>query len=106
MHKQTLLFLLACKSAVWSKPTVFLCVCLLFDRLLLECRTQTDYPSFGYMLSQNASTIWESWFWSDNTYSHNHPMFGSVSQWLLQSLAGMRDLVCGCFRSAPPKLLR
>jgi hypothetical protein len=43
----------------------------------------TTYPSFGYMLDgnvngmANATTIWESWFTSDSTYSHNHPMFSS-----------------------------
>jgi alpha-L-rhamnosidase len=26
--------------------------------------------------------LWEHWKFSDNTFSHNHPMFGSVSQWL------------------------
>ena len=39
------------------------------------------YPSYGYMLSNNytnATTIWESWPFSDNTFSHDHPMFGSV----------------------------
>ena len=31
------------------------------------------YPSYGYMLNNNhtnATTIWESWFFSDNTFSH------------------------------------
>jgi hypothetical protein len=27
--------------------------------------------SFVFVFSQ----VWESWFTSDNTYSHNHPMF-------------------------------
>ena len=38
----------------------------------------------------NASTIWESWFFSDNTFSHNHPMFGSSEVWLLQSVGGIQ----------------
>ena len=38
----------------------------------------------------NATTIWESWFFSDNTYSHNHPMFSSTEVWLLQSVAGIQ----------------
>lgn len=41
---------------------------------------KTDYPSFGFMLDENvnkltsATTLWESWFTSDNTFSHDHPM--------------------------------
>ena len=38
----------------------------------------------------NATTIWESWFFSDNTFSHNHPMFSSTEVWLLQSVAGIQ----------------
>ena len=35
------------------------------------------YPSYGYMLNNNytnATTIWESWPFSDNTFSHDHPV--------------------------------
>ena len=49
-----------------------------------------DYPSYGYMLKQNATTIWESWFFSNDTFSHNHPMFSSVAVWFQQVLAGIR----------------
>ncbi len=27
-----------------------------------------DYPSFGYMMASNATTAWEVWSFSDNTY--------------------------------------
>jgi alpha-L-rhamnosidase len=40
-----------------------------------------DFPGWGHMLEQGATTLWEHWKFSDNTFSHNHPMFGSVSQW-------------------------
>jgi alpha-L-rhamnosidase len=33
--------------------------------------------------------LWEHWEFSDNTYSHNHPMFGSVSEWFYKVLAGI-----------------
>jgi alpha-L-rhamnosidase len=42
------------------------------------------------MLDRGASTLWEHWEFSDNTYSHNHPMFGSVSEWLFAWLAGIQ----------------
>ncbi|MHC4295774.1 MAG: family 78 glycoside hydrolase catalytic domain [Planctomycetota bacterium] len=48
-----------------------------------------DFPGWGYMLAQGATTLWEHWKFSDNTYSHNHPMFGSVSQWFYNWLGGI-----------------
>ena len=61
--------------------------------LALESMLKTEYPSFGYMLNNefaNATTIWESWFFSNDTYSHNHPEMGSVETWLMQALAGIQ----------------
>ena len=51
---------------------------------------QQDFPSWGYMLENGATTLWEHWEESDNTYSHNHPMFGSVSQWFFNWLGGIQ----------------
>jgi alpha-L-rhamnosidase len=42
------------------------------------------------MLKNGATTLWEHWEYSDNTFSHNHPMFGSVSQWMMQWLGGIQ----------------
>ena len=42
------------------------------------------------MLENGATTLWEHWDFSDNTYSHNHPMFGSVSEWFYKWLAGIQ----------------
>jgi alpha-L-rhamnosidase len=52
--------------------------------------TQPDFPSWGWMLKNGATTLWEHWEYSDNTFSHNHPMFGSVSQWMMQWLGGIQ----------------
>jgi alpha-L-rhamnosidase len=41
-----------------------------YASLAYQMLTQPTYPSFGYMLSQNATTVWEVWIWSDSTYSH------------------------------------
>ena len=41
-----------------------------------EMMLQETYPGFGYMHSVGATTIWESWDYSDSTYSHNHPSMG------------------------------
>jgi alpha-L-rhamnosidase len=50
---------------------------------------QRDFPGWGFMLEQGATTLWEHWKFSDNTFSHNHPMFGSVSQWFYNWLGGI-----------------
>ena len=54
--------------------------------------TQESFPSFYWMTKNeyvNATTIWESWFVSNNTYSHNHPMFGSHDTWFLHHVLGI-----------------
>jgi alpha-L-rhamnosidase len=50
---------------------------------------QSTFPGWGYMLEKGATTLWEHWEFSDNTFSHNHPMFGSVSEWFYHALAGI-----------------
>jgi len=55
--------------------------------------TQPDFPGWGWMLKNGATTLWEHWEFSDNTFSHNHPMFGSVSQWMMQWLGGIQPAV-------------
>ena len=52
--------------------------------------SQTNFPSWGWMLANGATTLWEHWAISDNTYSQNHPMFGSVSQWFINWLGGIQ----------------
>lgn len=50
---------------------------------------QRTFPGWGHMLENGATTLWEHWAFSDNVYSHNHPMFGSVSEWFFRALAGI-----------------
>lgn len=57
--------------------------------------TQKTFPGWGYMLESGATTLWETWEKSDNVYSHNHPMFGSVGEWMYYSLAGIKPLSSG-----------
>jgi len=52
--------------------------------------SQKDFPGWGHMLENGATTLWEHWAFSDNTYSHNHPMFGSVSEWFIKGIAGIQ----------------
>lgn len=52
--------------------------------------SRESFPGWGFMLANGATTLWEHWAGSDDTYSHNHPMFGSVSQWLVNWLGGIQ----------------
>lgn len=55
--------------------------------------TQRTYPSWGYMVEQGATTIWE--LWNSDTAgpgmnSRNHFCLGGVGEWLFTRLAGLR----------------
>ncbi len=59
--------------------------------LAYELATQTTYPSWGYMISRGATTLWE--LWQEKTgpgmNSHNHAMLGSLGAWFYQALGGI-----------------
>jgi hypothetical protein len=63
--------------------------------LALRFATQTDYPSWGYMVQNNATTIWE--LWNGNTAdpamnSQNHVMLlGDLLTWYFENLAGIKS---------------
>lgn len=48
------------------------------------------FPSWGWMLENDATTLWEHWAGGDDTHSHNHPMFGSISGWFFRWLGGIQ----------------
>lgn len=52
-----------------------------------QITTQTTAPSWGAWINQGATTLWEEW---GGGGSHNHVMFGDVSAWFYQTLAGLR----------------
>jgi len=56
-----------------------------------ELATQTTYPSWGYMVSKGATTLWE--LWQDkigpSMNSHNHIMLGSIGAWFYRALGGI-----------------
>lgn len=54
--------------------------------LVYSVNNQRSFPSYGYMIDNGATTLWEEW---NGDYSQNHPMFGSVSEWFYKSLAGI-----------------
>lgn len=63
--------------------------------LAMQIILQKDYPSFGYMIENDATTIWE--LWNGNTAdpamnSGNHVMLlGDVLVWMYGNLAGIRQ---------------
>ncbi|NJN24784.1 MAG: family 78 glycoside hydrolase catalytic domain [Cyclobacteriaceae bacterium] len=58
-----------------------------------ELVTTRSYPSWGYMIEQGATTIWELWN-SDKQgakmNSRNHYAYGTVGEWLFGYLGGIR----------------
>lgn len=57
---------------------------------VFEIVNSTAYPGWGHMIDRGATTIWETWKESDNTYSNCHPMFGTVTEWYYRWLGGIR----------------
>jgi alpha-L-rhamnosidase len=59
--------------------------------LAYDLATQTTYPSWGFMISRGATTLWE--LWQEKTgpsmNSHDHAMFGSVGSWFYRALGGI-----------------
>ncbi|HUR11784.1 MAG TPA: family 78 glycoside hydrolase catalytic domain [Flavitalea sp.] len=87
----------------WHLSTGIFSTKMLFDVLSREemneiaymIANQRDFPGWGNMIKNGATTLWESWAQSENTYSKNHPMFGSISEWFYRSLGGINSLSPG-----------
>jgi len=60
--------------------------------LAYELADRRDYPSWGYMVANDATTIWELWQHKTGPAmnSHNHPAFGAIAGWMLRTVAGIR----------------
>jgi alpha-L-rhamnosidase len=65
--------------------------------LAYDVATQTTYPGWGYMIEQGATTVWELWQkrTGPSMNSHNHAMFGSIGDWFITDLAGIRRVAGG-----------
>ena len=59
--------------------------------------TRDTYPSFGFMIQNEATTVWERFELkkNPNMNSHNHPMYGAVGSWFYQYLAGITPTAPG-----------
>jgi len=54
--------------------------------------SQETYPSWGYMLANGATTVWERWesATGGGMNSHNHPMLGSLGSWFYRAITGIQ----------------
>jgi alpha-L-rhamnosidase len=59
---------------------------------VFEIVNSTAFPGWGYMIDKGATTLWEHWAGSDDVYSNNHPMFGSVSAWFYRYPGGIKPM--------------
>jgi alpha-L-rhamnosidase len=89
----------------WRLTTGNLCSKYIFDVLsengYLEdawrLMNRTEYPSIGYMISQEATTVWERFelMKSSAMNSHNHPMYAAVGYWMFAYLVGIKPIEAG-----------
>ncbi len=55
--------------------------------LVFEMTNKKDYPGWGYMLANGATTSWEGW----TGQSHIHDTLISIGAWFTEGLAGIRS---------------
>lgn len=55
--------------------------------LMAALLRQPDYPGYLHMISQGATTTWESW---NGDRSHVHNCYNGIGIWFYQALAGIR----------------
>ncbi len=53
-----------------------------------ELAVQTSYPSWGYMIENGATSMWEHW--SLDARSYGHYFLGTVDDWFYQHVAGIQ----------------
>ncbi|SHI55138.1 alpha-L-rhamnosidase [Tangfeifania diversioriginum] len=58
------------------------------NELAYSVATQTTWPSFGYWIENNSTTLLEKW---SGENSHNHQMFGSITEYFYKFLAGIQS---------------
>lgn len=61
-----------------------------YGRLAYDTARQTDYPSWGHWFALGADTMWE--MWGADSRSRDHYFQGTVAEWLITDVAGVR---CG-----------
>ncbi len=93
------LLLKAFEGKNWHLTTGIFSTMMMFDvfrerdksDIAYKIANQKDFPGWGYMLANDATTLWESWS-KPTSSSMNHPMFGSIDEWFYRSLLGINAL--------------
>ncbi|MCK5843640.1 MAG: hypothetical protein KAG97_02960, partial [Victivallales bacterium] len=57
-----------------------------YVELAYEMITQPEFPGWAHWLDKGATTLWENW---NGDSSKNHIMFGDISAWMYQYVAGI-----------------
>ncbi|MGL6268535.1 MAG: alpha-L-rhamnosidase C-terminal domain-containing protein, partial [Chitinophagaceae bacterium] len=86
----------------WHLSTGIFSTMMMFDifrelekhELAYTIANQKDFPGWGYMLANDATTLWESWAKPESS-SYNHPMFGSIDEWFYKSILGINAAAPG-----------
>lgn len=60
-----------------------------YSQVAYRILTQDTYPSWGYWLSQGATSAWE--MWEKTSRSLDHYFLGTYDEWLYSHLAGITD---------------
>lgn len=55
--------------------------------IAIKMLLNTEYPSFGNMIKNGATALWETW---EGNGSKNHTAFSSADSWLFYGLAGIK----------------
>lgn len=58
--------------------------------LAYRIAAQTEYPSWGYWVTQGATASWETWSNCGPEQTLDHPFLATVEDWLYQDLAGIQ----------------
>ena len=59
------------------------------SELMYQMMTKKDYPGFGYMIENGATTTWEHW---RGERSRIHNCYNGPGSWYYQSIGGIRPL--------------
>lgn len=59
------------------------------SEMMYSMMTTRDFPGFGYMIDQGATTTWEHW---DGSRSRIHNCYHGAGSWLYQALGGIRPI--------------
>jgi alpha-L-rhamnosidase len=68
------------------------------DSLVYDLLLRTDFPSWGYMIRKDATTIWERWngdVGDVSMNSFNHYALGAVTGFVFRRIAGIEPIRAG-----------